>query len=77
MFDPLSGHRRFITIGVVFAVMGVVVPLSPAIREKTSATDIILSTAVLLGVAAILIAIGVVIGRRRMRPRQRSDDGPR
>ena len=69
MFDPLSGHRRFITIGIVFAVLGVVIPLSPALREKTSSTDIILATVTLIGFGAILIALGVLIGRRRNRPR--------
>ena len=65
MFDPLGGHRRFITIGIVFAVAGVIVPLSPAMREKTNSTDIILSTALLLGLGAVLITIGVLLGRRR------------
>jgi hypothetical protein len=65
MFDPLGGHRRFITIGIIFAACAVLILVSPAMREKTSSTDILLGSATLGGVGALLIVIGVVIGRRR------------
>lgn len=67
MLDFLSGHRRFITIGIVFTACGVLMLVSPAMREKTSTTDLLLGAATLGGLGALLIVVGVVIGRRRRR----------
>lgn len=65
MLDFLSGHRRFITIGVVFAACGVLMLVSPAMHEKTSTTDLLLGSGTLIGLGALLAVVGVVIGRRR------------
>ncbi len=65
MFDPLGGHRRFITIGIIFAACAVLMLVSPGMREKADTTDILLGSATLGGFGVLLIVIGVVIGRRR------------
>ena len=71
MFEFFSGYRRWITMGIVFAVFGVALLFSPQTAAKTSKTDLLLGAGTLVGFGALCVVIGVLLGRRRRSRRDR------